>query len=483
MDVTTLTLKESIHGLKFKEFSSAELVSFYLSRIEEQNKDLNAILEVSPTALEDAKKNDKARSSCESVGELAGVPILLKDNMMVQGWKNTSASQVLEGHISIYDATIVERLKSAGAILIGRTNMDEFAMGSSTETSHFGFTKNPWDKTRVPGGSSGGSAVAIAASFAPVALGSDTGGSIRLPASFCGVVGLKPTYGRVSRYGLMAMASSLDQIGPFTKTVEDTAIIMRAIEGKDPKDATSVELSETNIAELIEPSVDGLTFGIPKEYFLEGMDVEVRQFVMGAVSELEKGGAKVEEISLPHTEYALATYYILMPCEVSSNLGRFDGLRYGYHSTGANLMETYSCSRGEGFGPEVKRRIMLGSYALSAGYYDAYYRKALKVRSLIKQDFDEALKHVDAIITPTSPSIAWKLGEKFNDPLTMYLSDIYTITANLATVPAMSLPCGFSHDLPVGLQFMGRPFDENMLYKIGMYYQSVTKWHTKTPTL
>lgn len=483
MDVTTLTLKEAVSGLESKQFSSEEFVSSYISKIEEQNEDLNAVLEVSQTALEDAQKIDSARASGEQLGELAGVPILVKDNMMVQGWKNTSASQVLEGHTSIYNATVVERLKSAGAILLGRTNMDEFAMGSSTETSHFGTTKNPWDKTRVPGGSSGGSAVSVAANFAPVALGSDTGGSIRQPASLCGVVGLKPTYGRVSRYGLMAMASSLDQIGPFAKTVEDVALLMRTIEGKDPKDATSVDLQDASVPELIEPSVDGLKLGIPKEYFLEGMDEDVRRLVMDAISELEKGGAKVEEISMPHAEYALATYYVLMPCEASSNLGRFDGLRYGYHSTGKDLLETYMRSRGEGFGAEVKRRIMLGSYALSAGYYDAYYRKALKVRSLIKKDFDDALKKVDAIVTPTSPSVAWKLGEKFNDPLTMYLSDIYTITANLATVPAMSLLCGFSQNLPVGLQFMGRPFDENMLYKIGMYYQSVTQWHEKTPTM
>ncbi|MBI4713731.1 Asp-tRNA(Asn)/Glu-tRNA(Gln) amidotransferase subunit GatA [Candidatus Uhrbacteria bacterium] len=481
MDVTTLSLKEIIRALESKEFSSEDLVSAYLSRIEKLDGDLYSVLEVSPSALEDARKIDKARSSGQELGSLAGVPIFLKDNMMVKGWGNTSASQVLEGHKSVYNATVVDRLKSAGAVLLGRTNMDEFAMGSSTESSHFGTTKNPWDKTRVPGGSSGGSAVAVSAGFAPVALGSDTGGSIRQPASLCGVVGLKPTYGRVSRYGLMAMASSLDQIGPFARTVEDVAFLMQTIEGKDQKDATSVELSETSISELIEPTVDGLTIGIPKEYFLEGMDADVKRLVMDAVAELEKGGAKVVEISMPHVQYALAVYYVLMPCEASSNLGRFDGLRYGYHSTGENLTETYSRSRGEGFGPEVKRRIMLGSYALSAGYYDAYYRKALKVRSLIKKDFDEVLKHVDAIVTPTSPSVAWKLGEKFGDPLTMYLSDIYTITANLATVPAMSLPCGFSQDLPVGLQLMGRPFDEHMLYRIGMYYQSVTEWHKQTP--
>ena len=483
IDVSTLTLKEIVNSLEKEKFSAEELVLAYQKRINDVDEDLNSVLEVSPTAQDDAKKLDKARAEGKSLGKLAGVPILLKDNMMVKGWENASGSQILEGHKSIYSATVVERLKAEGAILLGRTNMDEFAMGSSTETSHFGPTKNPWDKKRVPGGSSGGSAVAVAAGLAPIALGSDTGGSIRQPASLCGVVGLKPTYGRVSRYGLMAMASSLDQIGPFARTVEDVAFLMSTIEGKDSKDATSVELEETSVPELMNSSVEGMKIGIPKEYFLKGMDKEVKKLVMNAVAELEKGGAKVEEISMPHTEYALATYYIIMPCEASSNLGRYDGLRYGYHSTGNNLAETYSLSRGEGFGPEVKRRIMLGSYALSAGYYDAYYRKALKVRSLIKQDFDEAFKHVDAIVTPTSPSIAWKLGEKFGDPLTMYLSDIYTITANLATVPAMSMPCGFSKDMPVGLQLMGRPFDEYTLYRIGMYYQSVTEWHKRTPSV
>lgn len=461
--------------------TSEAFVKEYLAKIEEKNEKLSAVLSVSPTAIEDARRIDSARAQGEEVGLLAGIPILTKDNIMVQGWENTSASQVLEGHHSAYNATVVERLKQAGAILLGRTNMDEFAMGSSTENSHFGPTRNPWDTARVPGGSSGGSAAAVAAGLTPIALGSDTGGSIRQPASLCGVVGLKPTYGRVSRYGLMAMASSLDQIGPLARTVEDVMRVMQVIEGKDPKDATSVELSETSVPELMNPSLEGLTLGIPKEYFLEGMDEEIRRLVIDAIAELERAGAKTKEVSMPHAKYALATYYVLMPCEASSNLGRFDGLRYGYHSSGASLWETYERSRGEGFGPEVKRRIMLGSYALSAGYYDAYYRKALKMRTLIKKDFDEALKEVDAIVTPTSPFVAWKLGEKFGDPLTMYLSDIYTVTANLATVPAMSLPCGFSHDLPVGLQLMGRPFDEETLYRIGMAYQKRTDWHTRIP--
>lgn len=475
------TIKEVKRLFEQKEMTSVELVSLCLDRIKKRNEDLNAVLEVSSTALEEAKEIDIRRAHGEDVGSLAGIPIITKDNILVQGWGNTSCSQVLEGHRSAYNATVIGRLKKAGAILLGRANMDEFAMGSSTESSHFGPTKNPWDTTRIPGGSSGGSVAAVAAGFVPMALGSDTGGSIRQPASLCGVVGLKPTYGRVSRYGLMAMASSLDQIGPITQTVEDAALVMQVIEGKDPHDATSVELTQTSVPEIMQTTLEGMKLGIPDEYFLEGMDKEIKRLVMEAVSELEKGGAKVERISMPHAQYALAAYYVIMPCEASSNLGRFDGLRFGYHSMGENLTETYERSRGEGFGAEVKRRIMLGSYALSAGYYDAYYRKALKVRTLIKQDFDEALKRVDAIVTPTSPSIAWKLGEKFGDPLTMYLSDIYTITANLATVPAMSIPCGFSQNLPVGLQLMGRPFDEQTLYRIGMYYQSATDWHKRTP--
>jgi aspartyl-tRNA(Asn)/glutamyl-tRNA(Gln) amidotransferase subunit A len=309
------------------------------------------------------------------------------------------------------------------------------------------------------------------------ALGSDTGGSVRQPASLCGVVGLKPTYGRVSRYGLIAMASSLDQIGPFARTVEDVALVMTAIEGKDPNDGTSVDLPQTTGPGVIADSIDGMKLGVPREYFHDDMDADVRQVIEDAIDLYKRNGAVIEEISMPHTSYALSAYYVLMPCEASSNLGRFDGLRYGYHSEGTDLEDTYRRSRGEGFGDEVKRRIMLGTYALSAGYYDAYYRKALKVRTLIKRDFDDALKRVDAIVTPTSPSVAWDIGEKFDDPLTMYLSDIYTVTANLATVPALSVPCGFVNNLPVGLQLMGRPFDEDTLYRLGAFYQSKTNWH------
>lgn len=475
--MTIFALKEKIAS---GEFTAQSVVQAYLNRIEEVNGELNAMIEVSKDALEQAKKIDERISQGEDVGELAGIPFAAKDNMLVEGWEMTSGSQVLKGHTSAYTATVVQRLIDAGAIYLGRANMDEFAMGSSTETSYHGSTKNPWDTTKVPGGSSGGSAVVVASGMAAFALGSDTGGSIRQPASLCGVTGLKPTYGRVSRYGLMAMASSLDQIGPFARTVEDAALVMQVIEGKDEQDATSVDLPNTTAPEILDKDVKGMKIGLPKEYFIEGMDPEVKKVVMEAVERFKAAGAEIQEVSLPHAEYALAAYYIIMPAEASSNLGRFDGLRYGYHSSGQGLQDTYARTRGEGFGPEVQRRIMLGSYTLSAGYYDAYYRKALQVRSLIKQDFDEALKSVDVILTPTSPSVAWAVGEKFNDPLTMYLSDIYTITANLATVPAISLPCGFVNDLPVGLQLIARPFDEHKLYQAGGFYQSVTDWHTRT---
>lgn len=476
-----LTIAGAKAKLESGSLSAETLVSSCLKKIQLEDETTHAFLGLSETAIEEARAIDARRNAGEQLGPLAGIPVAMKDNMLVQGWESTAGALILEGHMGAYNATVTQRLKDAGAILIGRTNMDDAAMGSSTETSHWGSTKNPWDITKVPGGSSGGSSAAVATGFVPVALGSDTGGSIRQPASLCGVVGLKPTYGRVSRYGLIALASSLDQIGPFAHTVEDAALMLQVIEGKDPRDATSVDLSQTTVPELIEKDVSGLKLGLPKEYFLEGMDPAVKKTVHEAVDRLVAAGAQIEEISLPHAEYALAAYYIIQPAEASSNLGRFDGLRYGYHSSGQNLKETYERTRGEGFGREVKRRIMLGSYTLSAGYYDAYYRKALKVRSLIKKDFDDALKIVDAIVTPTSPSVAWGLGEKFNDPLTMYLSDIYTITANLATIPGMSVPCGFVDGLPVGLQILGKAFDEYTLFRIGATYQSLTDWHTRTP--
>ncbi len=481
MDVSTLTIKEAGEKLQSGELTAVVYTQSCLDAIAAGDEDVNAFLSVSETALEEARAIDARRSAGESLGSLAGIPIALKDVILVRGWEVTSGSQILEGHKAAYDATVVSRLRAQGAILIGRTNMDEFAMGSSTQTSHYGVTRNPWDHTKVPGGTSGGSAAAVAAGFVPVALGSDTGGSVRQPASLCGVVGLKPTYGRVSRYGLMAVGSSLEQIGAITRTVEDAAIMLQAIEGQDPKDSTSAELTNTTVPSLIEKSVDGMTLGVPKEYFASGMDSRVATVVNEAIAELERAGAQIQEISMPHSKYALATFYIIQPAEASSNLGRFDGLRYGYHSGGENLHETYERTRGEGFGKEVKRRIMLGSYTLSAGYYDAYYRKALKVRTLIKRDFDVAFKSVDAIVCPTSPIVAWNIGEKLDDPLAMYLADIYTVTANLATVPGMSVPCGFVDGLPVGLQIMGKPFDEYTLFRVGATYQERTQWHKQTP--
>ncbi|OGL94765.1 aspartyl/glutamyl-tRNA amidotransferase subunit A [Candidatus Uhrbacteria bacterium RIFOXYB12_FULL_58_10] len=461
--------------------SSEEIVQECLDRIEGGNEKLNALLGTFDDALERARGIDERRTAGEDVGPLGGVPVILKDNMLVKGERCTAGSRILENYDAPYDATVTKRLRAAGAVLIGRSNCDEFAMGSSTENSHYGPTRNPWDTDRVPGGSSGGSAVAVATGFAPLAFGSDTGGSIRQPASLCGVVGLKPTYGRVSRHGLVALASSLDQIGPFARTVEDAALALEVIQGDDPLDATTVAGADASIPELLERDVKGMRVGVPKEYFLEGMDEDVRRTVMDAIAVYEKAGANIVEISLPNAPYALASYYVVMPSEACSNLGRFDGIRFGYSSEGSTLLETYERSRGEGFGPEVRRRIMLGTFALSKGYADAFYRKALKARTLIKRDFDDAFKDVDVIATPTSPSVAWPIGEKFNDPLAMYLADIYTVSANMATIPGMSIPCGFVNELPVGLQLLGRTFDEYALFRAGAYYQSVTDWHTRTP--
>jgi len=450
-----------------------------LDAIESQNEKLNALLGTYASAIEDAKEIDRRIAAGEDVGVLAGVPIVMKDNMLVKGERCSAGSRILENYDAPYDSTVTTRLRAAGAVLIGRANMDEFAMGSSTENSHYGPSRNPWDVSRVPGGSSGGSAVAVAAGFAPIALGSDTGGSIRQPAALCGIVGLKPTYGRVSRHGLMALSSSLDQIGPFARTVEDAELVMSVMQGKDEMDATSAEEAKEVVGAKAE-GVKGLRVGVPKEYFVEGMDESIRKSVLDAVAEFERAGAEIVPISLPTAEYALAAYYVIQPCEAASNLGRFDGIRFGYSSEGQTLLETYERSRGEGFGAETQRRIILGTFVSSAGYSDAFYKKASKVRTLIKRDFDEAFKRCDVIAAPTSPSLAWPIGEKFADPLSMYLSDIYTVSANLATIPAMSVPCGFVDGLPVGLQLMARPFDEDVLYRAGKFYQSVTDHHLKT---
>jgi len=428
-------------------------------------------------------------SNGNSKGSLAGIPVAIKDNICIKDRLTTCASHILDGFKSPYDATVITKLKKAGTILLGSTNMDEFAFGSSTENSFYGPTHNPWDLDRVPGGSSGGSAAAVASDQTIMALGSDTGGSIRQPASFCGVVGMKPTYGRVSRYGLVAFGSSLDQIGPLTKDVQDSALLLNVIAGYDPKDSTSVDIPVADYTKSLNKDIKGLKIGIPKEYFIEGIDSEVKDAVWNAVNLLKDLDADYKEISLPHTEYAVPTYYIVATSEASSNLARFDGVQYGLRSMAdkkkiSALIDMYFKSREDGFGKEAKRRIMLGTYALSSGYYEAYYLRALKVRTLIRQDFDKAFKNVDCIITPTSPTPAFKIGEKAEDPLSMYLSDIFTISANLAGIPGISIPCGFTkNNLPIGLQILAKPFDEETLFKVAYTYEQSTDWHTKKPKL
>ncbi|RKY31114.1 MAG: Asp-tRNA(Asn)/Glu-tRNA(Gln) amidotransferase GatCAB subunit A [Candidatus Omnitrophota bacterium] len=420
----------------------------------------------------------------EGASFLKGIPIAIKDNICIKGKRITCASKILNSHISVYDATVIEKLKRAGLVILGTTNMDEFAFGSSCENSCYGPTKNPWQLERVSGGSSGGSAAAVAARLVPFALGSDTGGSIRQPASFCGVVGFKPTYGRVSRFGLVAFASSLDQIGPITTNFVDCAYLLNIICGFDKFDSTSAKVDVPDFTQALTFQVSDIKIGIPQEYFQEGLDKEVEEKIMGVAKQLEKKGAKLIDISLPHTEYAVATYYIIACSEASSNLQRYDGIKYGLRESKDNLVELYRESRGEGFGEEAKRRIFLGTYSLSSGYYQAYYLRALKVRTLIKNDFQKAFDKVDVILTPTSPTSAFKIGEKITDPLSMYLSDIYTISVNLAGLPAVSFPCGFDkNNLPVGAQLIGRAFDEQTLIRIGFSYQQMTDYHRQIPPL
>ncbi|MBU0952777.1 MAG: Asp-tRNA(Asn)/Glu-tRNA(Gln) amidotransferase subunit GatA [Elusimicrobia bacterium] len=480
------TVSELINSIKDKNVSVQEITEFFLGRIKQNDSHLTAFMEVfEEDALLKAKEIDKKIKSGQKVGLLAGLPIAIKDNMCIKGKKTTCSSKILENYISPYNATVIEKLEQEDAVIIGKTNMDEFAMGSSTENSAYKVTKNPWNKNYIPGGSSGGSAVAVSAGLSALALGSDTGGSIRQPASCCGVVGLKPTYGSVSRYGLIAFGSSLDQIGTFSKCVADSALLLQVISGYDRKDSTSANISVPDYTELINSRKDlkGLKIGLPKEYFISGIDQDVSKAMKDAIKALEKLGAVILDISLPHTEYAVAVYYILAPSEASANLARFDSVKYGYREQNTSgLLETYKKSRGKGFGSEVKRRIMLGTYALSAGYYDAYYGKAQKVRTLIKRDFEEAFKKVDAIVTPTAPSAAFKIGERTDDPLQMYLSDIFTIPCNLAGLPGISIPCGFTKDnLPVGLQILGRHFDEKTILEIGHNYEQSTDWHLKYP--
>ena len=482
-DTLTSSLTAGLVGmLRDKKVSPSEAVSAYLKRIEQVNPKVNAVTSVdSEGALNRARALEKQDPQSLS---LYGLPILLKENICVIGQKTQCASKILEGFRPPYDATVVERLNQAGAVIIGTANMDEFAFGSSCETSCHGATHKPWDTKRIPGGSSGGSAAAVAAELAPMALGSDTGGSIRQPAALCGVVGVKPTYGRVSRYGLVAFGSSLDQIGPLTKDVEGAALLLSVIAGHDPKDSTSVNKEVEPYTQATQKPVKGMKLGIPREYFANGLDPEVQQSLDEALGVYKKMGLSVQEISLPHTQYAVPTYYIVATAEASSNLARFDGVRYGLRVPAANTQEMIKKTRGQGFGPEAKRRIILGTYVLSHGYYDAYYLKALKVRTLIRQDFDEAFKSVDAVLTPATPTPAFGLGEKTDDPLQMYLSDIFTISANLAGVPAMTLPCGTTKaGLPIGMQLMSPVFTEERLFQLGAAYQKETDWHTRRPSL
>ena len=474
----SLTIKKFHDGLLKKEFTALEMAQEFFSWIGKRDKEIGAYLYLSKDlAMRQAEAVDLKIAKDEPIGMLAGAPLAFKDNMLIEGLPTTAGSKILKDYIAAYDATVIKKLKNAGAVFLGKTNQDEFAMGSSTENSAYQLTKNPHDVTRVPGGSSGGSAAAVAAHMALAALGSDTGGSIRQPAGFCGTVGLKPTYGAVSRSGLIAMASSLDQIGPLTKTVEDAAILFKEISGKDKMDATSVETKyglPGQGDELLNPDLEKikkLKIGIPDEYFIEGLDKEVGVKVEEAIKSLQSLGLQTKKISLPHTKYALSCYYIVMPAEVSSNLERFDGIRYGTRYPAENLLELYKKNREIGFGAEPKRRILLGTFVLSSGYYDAYYAKAQKVRRLIADDFENAFKEVDVILTPVTPTTAFKIGEKVNDPLSMYLSDIFTIPANLAGIPAVSIPVKGNTGLPVGFQLMGRHWREADILGIGQYYE------------
>ncbi len=483
-----LTISELAGKLSKREVSSREAMQSCLDQIGRIDGAIHAFLSHDATdalAQADAADKEIATGTTHAQKPLLGIPIAVKDVLAVKNQPLNCGSKILGNFISPYDATAIEKLKAAGAIIFGRLNMDEFAMGSSTENSAFGVTKNPWDTTRIPGGSSGGSAAAVAADECLASLGTDTGGSIRQPAALCGCVGLKPTYGRISRYGLVAFASSLDQIGPFTKDVRDSATLLEVMSGIDHRDSTSIPQPVPNYAAALNGQIKGLRLGLPKEYMIGGMNPEVKQAVDAAVKQLEKLGAEIVEISLPHTDYAVATYYIVATAEASANLARFDGIRYGARVDGVTPDELYSKTRGAGFGAEVKRRIILGTYVLSSGYYDAFYLRAQKVRTLIRQDFLKAFEKVDAIVTPTTPTPAFKIGEKSDDPLQMYLSDIFTISCNLAGIPGISLPCGFTTNpkLPVGLQLLGKPFGEETILRIAHAYEQSTGWSKEKPAL
>lgn len=484
MNLSELTLHAAGEKLRKREFSAQELAEAVFRRISETENQVHSYITLChDIALEQAKQADRLFQTQSNPPWLLGIPVAVKDNLVTRGIRTTCASQILREFNPAYDSTTIKKLRAAGAVIIGKTNLDEFAMGSSTENSAFFATRNPWDLERVSGGSSGGSAAAVAADQCIAALGTDTGGSIRQPAACCGIVGLKPTYGLVSRFGVIAFASSMDQVGPMTKDVTDCALMLDAIAGYDPADSTSINRRVPHSTTLT-GNVKNLRLGVPKEYFVAGMQTEVERAVRQGVGLLEKNGAIIEEISLPHTEYAVAVYYIVATAEASSNLSRYDGIGYGHRAAAADLTETYMLTRAQGFGPEVKRRIMLGTYALSAGYYDAYYLKAQKIRTLIKTDFDEAFKTCDAIIAPTAPTTAFKIGEKILDPLQMYLSDVCTISVNLAGLPALSLPCGFDLEgLPIGMQLIGKHFDENTILNLAYAYEQSTDWHKKRPDL
>lgn len=468
-----------------KEAKVSEVTESFINRVEAVDETLGTFLYIAKEeALQKATELDERINKGQQLGGLGGVPIAIKDNISVKGMQNTCASKILEGYKAPFDAHIIENLKNSDAIILGKLNMDEFAMGSSNENSAFKLVKNPWDLERVPGGSSGGAAASVAASEAPLSLGSETGGSVRQPAALCGVVGLKPTYGRISRYGLVAFGSTLDQIGPFARDVEDCALLTQHISGFDYRDSTTADVPVQDYRKSLNKDLRGKRIGIPKEYFGEGLNDEVRKAVEEAIRVLKDNGAEVSECSLPLSEYALATYYIIGSAEASSNLARFDGIRYGHRSNDfQNAVDIYYKSKNEGYGKEVKRRIMLGTYVLSAGYYDAYYKKALKVRNLIKQDFQRIFKEFDAVVSPTTPTPAFKIGEKVDDVLSMYLSDIYTVPVNIAGIPAISVPCGMVQGLPVGLQFMGDYFREDTLFNLAYSYEQSTDWHKLIPNI
>ena len=476
------TLVELNKGFADGDFSSEEITCDYLDRIDSGNEKLNSVITVtSEQALTDARAADARRASGDQ-GPLSGLPLVHKDIFCTAGIRTSCGSRMLDNFVPPYDATVISKLKDAGAVMLGKTNMDEFAMGSSNESSYYGATRNPWDRERVPGGSSGGSAVAVAAGLAPAATGTDTGGSIRQPAALCGISGIKPTYGRVSRLGMVAFASSLDQGGPLAQTAADCALLLSVMAGFDPADSTSAERDAEDYSASLDTKIKGLRIGIPREYFSEGLDDGIATTVQSALGELEQAGAKLVDISLPHTHLAVPAYYVIAPAEASTNLSRFDGVRYGHRCENPkDLHDLYTRTREEGFGDEVKRRILVGTYALSAGYYDAYYRKAQQIRRLIQQDFVQAFENVDVIMGPTTPHPAWKLGAKSKDPVAMYLEDIYTLSVNLAGLPAMSIPAGFSQQLPVGLQLIGNYFAEAQLLSVAHQFQLLTDWHQRRP--